>query len=278
MWPFGKKSEGSAKDAAEAASDNQNSVAQEAASQAGDATAEMKQAPGTTDSMYSLETVPGAEDAEMPRLTKSGGGPFDVEDAHPDQYDFSDFAKARLNLGSVLLPIPHEGDIQVEMGPQGPTMLHVATQFGRVTPVAFAAPTSGGLWESSAQEIREGLEKDGLEADVERGPWGTEVIGRTGDMEMRIIGADGYRWMLRMTASGPAEHAQALAHVARGILARSFVSRGEDPMPAGQALPVTLPSAMAEQIRAAYQQQTAAAQNPGEVPGAQGINPDGSTN
>nr|WP_240394069.1 DUF3710 domain-containing protein [Corynebacterium lactis] len=277
MWPFGKKSETTPQDETEGTIDAVDSSAQDLGDGAVGADQEAKQAPGTTPSMYSLETVPGVDESEMPRLTKSGGGPFDLEDAGPEKFDFSDFAKASLNLGSVVLPIPHQGDIQVEMGPQGPTMLHVATQFGRVTPVAFAAPTSGGQWESSAAEIRDGLAQDGLDVSVEQGPWGSEVVGRAGDMELRIIGADGYRWMLRMTASGPAEHAEALAHIARGILARSFVSRGDDPMPAGQPLPVTLPPAMAGQIRAAYQQQTAAPANPGQVPGAQAINPDGST-
>lgn len=258
MWPFGKKNQ-SEETAAEAggAAESVAPVSEEA-----------------TDAVH--DDAPETSVADAPV-----NGPFDVDSASPTQFDFSDFAKASLNLGSMLLPIPHVGDIQVEMGPTGPTMLHVATQHGRVTPVAFAAPTSGGLWEESAQEIKEGLESDGLDVHVEQGPWGSEVVGRTSDMEMRIIGADGPRWMLRMTASGPANQAEELADLARGVLARSFVSRGDNPMPAGQPLPVTLPAQMAEQIRQAYQEQTQAAQaegEPGQVPGATGINPDGSTN
>lgn len=258
MWPFGK-----------------NNQSEETAAEAGGAAESVAPvSEEATDAVHDDTPETSVVDAPV-------NGPFDVDSASPTQFDFSDFAKASLNLGSMLLPIPHVGDIQVEMGPTGPTMLHVATQHGRVTPVAFAAPTSGGLWEESAQEIKEGLESDGLDVHVEQGPWGSEVVGRTSDMEMRIIGADGPRWMLRMTASGPANQAEELADLARGVLARSFVSRGDNPMPAGQPLPVTLPAQMAEQIRQAYQEQTQAAQaegEPGQVPGATGINPDGSTN
>ena len=179
-------------------------------------------------------------------------GPFDIADAKPEEFDFSDFAKASVNLGSVLLAVPHVGDIQVEMGPQGPTMLHVVTTAGRITPVAFAAPTSGGLWGTSGREIAEGLEKDGLEVRFEDGPWGDEVVGVRDDMQMRIIGADGPRWMMRLTLSGPTASADELAEIGRGIMARCFVNRGDNPMPAGQPLPVTLPVAMAEKIRQAY--------------------------
>lgn len=250
MWPFGKKNSESVSEENEA--DFNEAMAPEAAAET---ERDLPQAPGTTPDMYAVTHSEGAEDEPLPRVTKSGGGPFDIQDATPDQFDFSDFAKASVNLGSVLLPIPHEGDIQVEMGPQGPTMLHVATPYGRITPVAFAAPSSGGQWEPSAAEIEQGLSSDGLDVTVENGPWGSEVVGKSGDMEMRIIGADGHRWMLRVTATGEARQAEQLAHIARGILARSFVSRGDNPMPAGQPLPVTLPAQMAEEIRKAYQQQ-----------------------
>lgn len=260
MWPFGKKKENTT-DQSDPSVDS---------TQVQPVSVEQGEDVGPAD----LEAIDTAGET-----AESETGPFDIDDAKPEQFDFSDFAKASLNLGSLLLPIPHEGDVQVEMGPQGPTMLHIATAYGRITPVAFAAPTSGGQWEQSAAEIKEGLINDGLAAEIEQGPWGTEIVGTAGDMQMRILGTDGKRWMLRMTASGPTQHAEKLAEIARGILARCFVARGDNPMPAGQPLPVTLPAAMAEQIRQAYQQQVAAAQNnqnnPGQVPGAQGVNPDG---
>lgn len=217
-------------------------------------------------------TVVPAGDQREDGLQPVESGPFDIADATPEEFDFSDFAKASVNLGSVLLAVPHVGDIQVEMGPQGPTMLHVVTTAGRITPVAFAAPTSGGLWETSRKDIAEGLSKDGLEVTAEPGPWGEEVVGTRDEMRMRIIGADGPRWMMRLTLSGPVADSDELAEIGRGIMARCFVNRGDNPMPAGQPLPVTLPVEMAEQIRQAYaaQQEQAAASNPNQADTGQG--------
>lgn len=239
MWPFGnKKNDDEAADAGQA-----------------------------TEATVDRGTVTPVGDPREDGLQPVESGPFDVEDAKPEEFDFSDFAKASVNLGSVLLAVPHVGDIQVEMGPQGPTMLHVVTTAGRITPVAFAAPTSGGLWETSSREIAEGLERDGLEVTFEEGPWGDEVVGVRDEMQMRIIGADGPRWMMRLTLSGPVASAGELAEVGRGMMARCFVNRGDNPMPAGQPLPVTLPVQMAEQIRQAYaaqQQQAAQQDQPGQ--------------
>ncbi|MFC3850724.1 DUF3710 domain-containing protein [Corynebacterium hansenii] len=250
MWPFGnKKKDDRAKDdgAATAGAPEAAVDRDDAAPDAGPAAAE-----------------PRREEPRQADAHPAEAGPFDVADAKPEDFDFSDFAKASVNLGSVLLAVPHVGDIQVEMGPQGPTMLHVVTTAGRITPVAFAAPTSGGLWETSGREIAEGLSKDGLAVHLEDGPWGDEVVGSRDDMQMRIIGADGPRWMMRLTLSGPASSADELAEIGRGMMARCFVNRGDNPMPAGQPLPVTLPVAMAEQIRQAYAAQQQAAQQGGQ--------------
>lgn len=239
MWPFGKKKND---DTATAADAGQAAHAAEA------------------DDTPDTDVAAASDQAPAGTGLPTESGPFDVADANPEEFDFSDFAKASVNLGSVLLAVPHSGDIQVEMGQQGPTMLHVVTTAGRITPVAFAAPTSGGLWETSSREIAEGLSNDGLQVHLEEGPWGDEVVGVRDEMQMRIIGADGPRWMMRLTLSGPVASADELADIGRGVMARCFVSRGNNPMPAGQPLPVTLPVQMAEQIRQAYAAQQQAQQ------------------
>ena len=249
MWPFGKKNKDNEELPADAAVTGDDAVADYDAP----APADGAGAPG--------DFVSAPADSAAVEAETGAAGPFDADEAKPEDFDFSDFAKASLNLGSVLLTIPREGDIQVEMGPQGPTMLHVATPFGRITPVAFAAPTSGGQWAQSAEEIRDGLANDGLDVTVEQGPWGAEVVGERGDMAMRIMGADGPRWMMRLTLAGPKGQSEDLARLGRGVMARSFVTRGDNPMPAGQPLPVTLPAAMAEQVRKAYEQSRQGQQN-----------------
>ena len=255
MWPFGNK---------------KNTDPATATATDGDATTDAVTDGAPGEATVDRGTVNPVGDPREDGLQPVESGPFDVADSKPEEFDFSDFAKASVNLGSVLLAVPHVGDIQVEMGPQGPTMLHVVTPSGRITPVAFAAPTSGGLWGTSSREIADGLSKDGLDVHFEDGPWGEEVVGVRDEMQMRIIGADGPRWMMRLTLSGPVDTADELAEVGRGMMARCFVSRGDNPMPAGQPLPVTLPVAMAEQIRQAYAQQQESQQGQQNPQGQQG--------
>lgn len=176
-------------------------------------------------------------------------GPFDGDAVDYRDFDFSDFAKGGLDLGSMLIPVPHEGEVQVEMGPEGPQMIHILTPHGRITPVAFAAPRKTNLWEQASQDILTGMENDGLTASVENGPWGEELLATAGEGAMRVIGVSGDRWMLRLTLAGPASSTAELATVAREIAARTFVRRGSDPMVAGDALPVRIPQAMAEELQ-----------------------------
>ncbi|KAB1503740.1 DUF3710 domain-containing protein [Corynebacterium sp. 320] len=192
-------------------------------------------------------------------------GPFDADSVDYRAFDFSDFAKGGLDLGSVLVPVPHEAEVQVEMNEQGPQMIHVVTPFGRVTPVAFAAPRNGDLWSEAVEEIIQGMTNDGMTVSQEEGPWGPEVVADAGNGTMRVIGANGPRWMFRLTLAGPTDRAAELAELARGIISRTFVRRGQDPIPAGNSLPIQMPEAMAEELAKHMQeraQNAEAAQNP----------------
>lgn len=178
-------------------------------------------------------------------------GPFDGDSVDINDFDFSDFGTGILNLGSMMIPLPEGAEVQVEMGPQGPKMLHILTKYGRCTPVAFAAPTTPGQWTESVPEILTGMQGDNLEVEIEQGPWGKEITGSApgGGGFIRIIGVDGPRWMLRMTLAAPVEHADNMAELGREITARTFVMRGTEPMLAGTPLPVALPAPLAEQVQ-----------------------------
>lgn len=190
-------------------------------------------------------------------------GPFDGDNVDITEFDFSDFAEGILNLGSIQLPLPKGSQVQVEMGEQGPRMLHVVTEFGRITPVAFAAPNSGGMWEESSDEIAEGMRGDGMPAAYEEGPWGREVVGRGDNGVIRIIGVEGPRWLYRVTLAAPHGKEDQLAELAREIVARSFIYRGTAPVLAGNSLPVELPAQLAAQLQQAMaQQQQQQNQNP----------------
>ncbi|MDX1875015.1 DUF3710 domain-containing protein [Mycolicibacterium sp. 120266] len=191
-------------------------------------------------------------------------GPFDIED-----FDDPEAATvARLDLGSVLVPMPEAGQVQVELTDQGvPSSVWVVTPNGRFTIAAYAAPKSAGLWREVAGELADSLRKDGAKVRIEDGRWGREVVGvataapqgQTPGV-VRFIGIDGYRWMIRCVVNGAPETVDALAAEAREALADTVVRRGETPLPVRTPLAVQLPAPMAEQLRAAAAQAQAQAE------------------
>jgi hypothetical protein len=195
-------------------------------------------------------------------------GPFDLD-------DFDDPAQAtvgRLDLGSVLIPLPEAGQVQVELTQQGvPSAVWVVTTHGKFTIAAYAAPKSASLWREVATELADSLRKDVAKVAIEDGPWGREVVGSPpGDQPqagvVRFIGVDGYRWMIRCVVNGSQESVDALAQEARTALTDTVVRRGETPLPVRTPLPVELPEPMANQLRAAAEQ--AAAQQAAQQPPA----------
>jgi len=183
-------------------------------------------------------------------------GPFDIEDFDtPEQA-----ALARLDLGSVLIPMPPGGQIQVEFNQGGvPTAIWVVTPNGRFTIAAYAAPKSPGLWREVAAELAAALRNDSAAVSIEDGPWGREVVG-TGAGAVRFIGVDGYRWMIRCVVNSMPEAMPALVAEARQALADTVVRRGDTPLPVRTPLPVELPEELAAQLRAAAAQQAQAQQ------------------
>jgi Protein of unknown function (DUF3710) len=179
-------------------------------------------------------------------------GPFDIDDFdNPD-----DATLARLDLGSVLIPIPETGQLQVELTEQGiPSAIWVVTPSGRFTVAAYAAPKSSGLWREVATELADALRKEG-KVTIEDGPWGREVAGIASG-PVRFIGVDGYRWMIRCVVNGTPETMDTVTAEARKALADTVVRRGDTPMPVRTPLPVQLPEPMAAQLREAAEQAAA---------------------
>lgn len=192
-------------------------------------------------------------------------GPFDIDDFD----DPAAAAQGRLDLGSVLIPMPEAGQVQVELTDTGvPSAVWVVTSDGRFTIAAYAAPKTTGLWREVASELADSLRADVPNVTIEDGPWGREVVGvAQASGVVRFIGVDGYRWMIRCVVNGPTENADVLAEQARSALADTVVRRGDTPMPVRTPLTVALPEPMAAQLRAAAEQAAAAQeQQPGQQP------------
>ncbi|WP_278755507.1 DUF3710 domain-containing protein [Corynebacterium stationis] len=176
-------------------------------------------------------------------------GPFDGDSVDIETFDFSEFSTGILDLKSMKIPLPKRSQVQVEMGAQGPKMLHIITEFGRITPVAFAAPRSTGQWESSVNELVENIQRDGMPTQLEEGPWGTEIAAQNANGMIRIIGIEGPRWLLRLTLAAPTGKEEDLTELAREVASRVFVYRGDDPILAGNSLPVTMPPQLVKQVQ-----------------------------
>ncbi|MFI6771709.1 DUF3710 domain-containing protein [Nocardia sp. NPDC050412] len=199
------------------------------------------------------------DDDDVVEMPKSG--PYDYDEVAELLDNVTD---QRLDLGSVILPVPPGGQLQVEMTPDGtPQAVHLATEHGRITVAAYAAPKSAGQWRSVAADLAESLRKDGARVAVETGPWGRELLAITEGADLRFIGVDGPRWMVRLVAAGPqgaADDGAPLVRAARAILTETVIRRGDEPMPVREPLAVVLPPELAEQLAAAHQAQVEAQQ------------------
>ncbi len=202
-----------------------------------------------------------SQDDEAERDSSPRTGPYDYEDVADLLEDVSE---QRLDLGSVIVPVPPGGQLQVEMTPDGtPQAVHLATEYGRLTVAAYAAPKSPGQWRTVAADLAESLRADGAQVSVQTGPWGRELHAVTDGADLRFIGVDGYRWMVRLVAAGPSGavgEGQPLVDAARAILGETVVRRGDEPLPVRDPLPVVLPQELADQLQAAHQQQVQAQQ------------------
>ncbi|TCO52511.1 DUF3710 domain-containing protein [Actinocrispum wychmicini] len=176
----------------------------------------------------------------------------DLEElAGPFDGDVPDDGIARLDLGSLLLPVPEGAQLQVKMAQQGVVeAIFVITPSGQFTVQAYAAPRSGGLWEGACGQLAEQLKADGANVRSTSGEWGQELMASIGDMAMRVIGVDGPRWMLRAHVAGPQDQAAQAAHSLRTMVRGTVVVRGSQPWPVSEPLPIQLPPEIAQHIEA----------------------------
>jgi len=170
-------------------------------------------------------------------------GPYDSRHA-PDGVQ-------RLDLGSLLIPAIDGVEVRVQANPDGGVeqivLVHgdSALQLG-----VFAAPRSEGIWDEVRAEIAAAMKSDGAAPQEFDGPYGVELAARVntpeGPADVRFVGVDGPRWMVRalfqgLAAADPAQEG-VLGECLRGLV----VVRDEEARPVREALPLRLPREMAE--------------------------------
>jgi hypothetical protein len=175
----------------------------------------------------------------------AGTGPFDVSQVEGDGID-------RADLGSVLVPAIADRELRLQVDEQSGQVRAVmlAGSDGACEFQAFAAPRNGDLWSDVRPQIAEDMVRRGGQATEREGRWGIELVcqmpvkrpdGTQATQPSRIIGINGDRWMLRASFLGrPAIDPDNTAEW-EDALAQVVVRRGEQAMPVGEPLPVSLP-------------------------------------
>ena len=170
-------------------------------------------------------------------------GPYDSRHA-PDGVQ-------RLDLGSLLIPAIDGVEVRVQANPDGGVeqivLVHgdSALQLG-----VFAAPRSEGIWDEVRAEIAAAMKSDGAAPQEFDGPYGVELAARVntpeGPADVRFVGVDGPRWMVRALFQGLAAADPGQEGVLGDCLRGLVVVRDDEARPVREALPLRLPREMAE--------------------------------
>jgi hypothetical protein len=222
------------------------------------------------DAEFDDDDLDAVEDDAEPRTGKSprSGGPYDVSEA-PEGI-------AQLDLGALKVPAVDGVEVRVQADNDGKIQQIVlvfeqsALQLG-----VFAAPRSEGIWAEVRGEIRKQLFNDGVAAEEVDGEYGTELRARVrtpeGLTDIRFVGVDGPRWLVRAVFQGPAAIDPDVAPPLLECLRNLVVDRGHEAMPVREPLPLHLPKEVTDQ------QAAEAAGEAGESgePGADGIGANG---
>ena len=175
---------------------------------------------------------------EEPQATS---GPWDERDAPVDNVP-------RVDLGALRVPVTPGMDLRLEMNEaQQVIAANLAGRDGHLQLGVFAAPRNEPIWDEVRAEIAASINAQrGAARERSDGPFGTEVVGKlpgeTGALvPVRFIGVDGPRWFLRAMIVGAAATDASKAARFENALRDVIVVRGQEPLPAREAVPLRLP-------------------------------------
>jgi hypothetical protein len=173
----------------------------------------------------------------------------------------------RLDLGSLQIPAVEGVEVRVQANPDGAVEQVVlvdgdsALQLG-----VFAAPRTEGIWDEVRAEIAQAMTADGVSPREVDGPYGIELTARVntpeGPAEVRFVGVDGPRWMVRALYQGAAAADPGREGALGEVLSGLVVIRDAEARPVREALPLRLPKEMTEQAAAQSQEQGANGHHP----------------
>lgn len=175
-------------------------------------------------------------------------GPWDAEELPVEEDD-----ETRAHLGSISV-VGHpdvELRLQVDEASGMVDALLLVAADGALELRAFAAPRHEDIWDEIRPQIAAEVTRMGGTATEVEGPFGPALHlmvpgvgpdGQPGVQPSMVHGISGPRWLLRVTAFGR----PAVDHQDDGLLETTLrsvvVSRGNEPMVPGDALPLQVPS------------------------------------
>ncbi|MFI5888644.1 DUF3710 domain-containing protein [Actinoplanes sp. NPDC051513] len=166
----------------------------------------------------------------------------------------------RLDLGSLQIPAIEGVEVRVQANPDGGVEQVVlvdgdsALQLG-----VFAAPRTDGIWDEVRAEIAQAMTADGVSPRELQGPYGVELTARVntpeGPADVRFVGVDGPRWMVRALYQGAAAADPGREGALGEVLSGLVVVRDAEARPVREALPLQLPKEMHDEAAAAQAQE-----------------------
>ena len=172
-------------------------------------------------------------------------GPYDAADAPA--------GVERLDLGSLLIPAADGVEVRVQANPDGQVQQVVLLNGESAAQVGvFAAPRTDGIWDEVRTEIRDQISADGHQVEEVDGEHGVELrarLGNPGPGQLRFVGFDGPRWMVRVVYQGPVATDPAAAPQLTRCVRGLVVQRGKEAMPVREPLPLRLPREIHDHAR-----------------------------
>jgi len=183
---------------------------------------------------------------------RAEGGPWDAGEPYP--------AQERVDLGSLLLPVGPEHEIQLVMAGEHGAWVTVKFRESELQIQAFAAARRGALWDDVRTEIIGEVATAGGQSEESQGSFGTELIAQVpaeigqpaaGLRLVRFVGVDGPRWFVRGLFTGPAASGDEQAALLEEVLRDTVVVRGDHPVPPREILELRVPPEVLAQQQAA---------------------------
>ena len=198
----------------------------------------------TTDPTPEAEPVTDESEATPP--TPGLAGPYDISEAPDD-------GVIRIDFGSLKIPGVEGMNVNLEVDEQTDAVAAITVVLGEagIQLQPFAAPRSGGFWEEVRGELTKSISTAGGAVDAVEGRFGIELkatvpaMNESGEhalQNIRFVGVDGPRWMLRGVLLGAAANDERAAEVFEDVFAGCIVERSNQPMAPGEMLPLQLPA------------------------------------